>query len=152
VVAGVGFEPTTSGPEPQSGSTRESQPGCSCSKLTGVGYKRRGRAPGPGLWFLNWLRGPATHRTRSSSHFELDCLVPRPSSTSPNIQPVPQSNGFGSPSPLQSQVKIRPMMPDEPTSEIAIAHVMARLRDRLGVSQLADSRKHYLAEAEKSIK
>jgi hypothetical protein len=26
LVAGVGFEPTTSGPEPQSGSTRESQP------------------------------------------------------------------------------------------------------------------------------
>ncbi len=43
-------------------------------------------------------------------------------------------------------------LPGEPTSEIATAHIIARLQDHLGVSQLTDLRKHYLAEAAKRIK
>lgn len=41
-----------------------------------------------------WLRGPATHRTRSSYPFELSCFVQPFSSTSANIRDVPQSMDF----------------------------------------------------------
>lgn len=43
-------------------------------------------------------------------------------------------------------------LPDEPTPEIAITLIIACLRDHLGVSQLTDLRKHYLAEADKRVK
>jgi len=43
-------------------------------------------------------------------------------------------------------------LPDSPTPDIAVAHIIAGLRDHLGISQLTALRKHYLAEAEKRIK
>jgi hypothetical protein len=42
-------------------------------------------------------------------------------------------------------------LPDGATDEVAIAHIIASLRDHLGVSQLTELRKHYLAEAAKRI-
>jgi hypothetical protein len=41
---------------------------------------------------------------------------------------------------------------DKPTPETAIANIVACLRDHIGVPQLTDLRKHYLAEAAKRIK
>jgi hypothetical protein len=38
-------------------------------------------------------------------------------------------------------------LPNEPTAEIAAAHIVAQLQDHLGVSELTDLRRHSLAEA-----
>jgi len=43
-------------------------------------------------------------------------------------------------------------LPDKPTPEIAITHIIAGLQEHVGVSKLTDLRKHYLAEAEDRIK
>src|SRR5580700_3197916 len=44
---------------------------------------------------MAWLRGPATHRMRSSSLFGLSCFVLPFHSTSSKIQHLPQINPFG---------------------------------------------------------
>jgi hypothetical protein len=49
------------------------------------------------------------------------------------------------------QVSIFEPLPDGKTPEIAIAHIIDCLRDHLGISQLTNLRKHYLAEAAKRI-
>jgi hypothetical protein len=38
-------------------------------------------------------------------------------------------------------------LPNKPTGEIAAAHIIAQLQNHLGISELTDLRKHYLAEA-----
>jgi hypothetical protein len=43
-------------------------------------------------------------------------------------------------------------LPDQPTPEIAVNHIIDRLRDHLGVTELTALRKYYLAEASKRIK
>ncbi len=43
-------------------------------------------------------------------------------------------------------------LPDDPTPEIAISHIIDGLRNHLGVSQLTALRKFYLSEAAKRIK
>jgi hypothetical protein len=49
------------------------------------------------------------------------------------------------------QVMALQTLPDKPTPAIAINHIVASLQDHLGVSQLTELRKHYLAEAAKRI-
>lgn len=43
-------------------------------------------------------------------------------------------------------------LPDKPTPEIAVTHIIDKLRDHLGVTELTTLRKYYLAEASKRIK
>lgn len=43
-------------------------------------------------------------------------------------------------------------LPDQPTPEIAVTHIIDRLRDHLGVTELTALRKYYLAEATKRMK
>jgi hypothetical protein len=40
-------------------------------------------------------------------------------------------------------------LPNEPTEEIAVVRIIAKLQDHLGILQLTNLRKHYLAEAAK---
>jgi hypothetical protein len=42
-------------------------------------------------------------------------------------------------------------LPGEPTSEIAVTYIIAHLQDHLGVSQLTNLRKYYVAEAAKRM-
>jgi hypothetical protein len=42
-------------------------------------------------------------------------------------------------------------LPNEPTPEIAAAHIIAQLQNHLGISELTDLRRHYLAEAMRRI-
>lgn len=43
-------------------------------------------------------------------------------------------------------------LPDQPTPEISVGHIVGQLREHLGVNQLTELRKHYLDEATKRKK